>query len=67
MPKIYMSESKSSGLDVTYYRKDRRISFGGWYDHCVGIEPTEMSLGDFFRKLGITLRDCHKALIDDTP
>jgi hypothetical protein len=66
MPKkIYMSESKSSGLDVTYYKTTRRIEFGGWYDHIVGIEPTEMSLREFLNKLGITLRDCEKALIDD--
>ena len=65
MPKLYMSESKESGLDVTYFKSTRRLVFSGWYDHIVGIEPTEMNLGEFLRKLNISLSDCHKALLDD--
>lgn len=61
-PKTIYSSDGRSGVDVTYIRSRRELRMGGWYDSFVGIEPFTLSLGDFLRRLGITLDDCRKAL-----
>lgn len=42
----------------------QRLNINGWYDSFVGIEGDEMSLREFFDKLGITLKDCEKAFLN---
>jgi hypothetical protein len=51
-----------SGVDVSYIRRRRMLSIGGWYDSVVGIASREVPLGEFLRGLGITERDCIAAL-----
>ena len=66
MPKtIYFPPSvvnMRSGIDVTWTPSSGRLYIGGWYDSTVGIEGTDMGLGEFFSALGITEKDCRKAL-----
>ena len=64
MPKtLYFTDSfKFSGIDITYYKTKRKLSIGGWYYGCVGIESKTMSLGEFLKELGITEKDIKKAL-----
>lgn len=50
------------GVDVTYVKRGRRITLGGWYDGMVGMEPCTFTLGEFLTTLGITVDDCRKAL-----
>ena len=63
MPKtIYLPEdAKHSGIDITWTKTAQRLSIGGWYDSCVGICAKDITLGEFFLKLGITEKDCQKA------
>jgi hypothetical protein len=63
MPKtIYIPEdARHSGIDVTWTKSAQRLSIGGWYDSCVGIQSTRITLGEFFQRLGITEADCKKA------
>jgi len=65
MPKtIYLprdGRGDRSGIDVTWTPSALRLGIGGWYDGCVGIESTSMSLGEFFESLGITEAHCRKA------
>ena len=51
-----------SGIDVEYVRSRRILYLGGWYDSFVGIQSVEISLTEFLTGLGITLRDCERAL-----
>jgi hypothetical protein len=63
-----MSEIKQgdrSGVGVYYVKSRQHLSIGGWYDTMCGIEPLELSLGEFLRRLGITAKDCEKALKED--
>ena len=67
MPKtLYVSKSVSVGIDITFTPSTGQLYIGGWYDSCVGIQPETMSLADFFRRLGITEKDCRKALKERT-
>lgn len=52
---------RTSGIDVEWTPSTMRISIGGWYDSSVGIESTNMSLGEFFAALGIEEKHCRKA------
>lgn len=53
-PKYRITYSQNgSGVDVTYYTKSKTISISGWYDHCVGIEPLEITLQDFVEQLNL--------------
>ena len=65
MPKtIYLPERDyegCSGIDVTWTPSAQRLDIGGWYDGCVGIESTSMSLRELFDALGITEKDCKRA------
>lgn len=45
-----------SGIDVQYNRRRDEITIGGWYDSCVGIEPTTLPLRDFLLKIGMQKR-----------
>lgn len=60
MPKtIYLPENaKYSGIDITWTPSAKRLDIGGWYDSCVGISTSSMTLKEFFLKLGITKKDC---------
>lgn len=66
MPKtIYIPKgAKHSGIDITWTPSAQRIDIGGWYDSCVGLQPESMFLGEFFKALGITQKDCKKAFKD---
>lgn len=65
MPKtIYLPEQpeyRHSGIDITWYKTRQILSIGGWYDSMVGIEGEDLTLRDFFDRLGITKKDCQKA------
>lgn len=59
---IYLPEfCRHSGIDITWTPTSQRLSIGGWYDSCVGIENTALTLREFFDKLGITESDCKRA------
>ena len=55
------NEWRNSGIDITWTPSAQRLVIGGWYDSCVGIESHELTLREFFDKLGITEKDCAKA------
>jgi hypothetical protein len=60
--KIYLPEDTvHSGIDVTFVKSSQSLRIGGWYDGMVGISGGEISLKDFFQKLGITEKCCQKA------
>ena len=63
MPKtIFLTnECERSGIDITWTKSKSQLHIGGWYDTCCGIEPTNMTLKEFFDKLGITEKDCKRA------
>ena len=50
-----------SGITITWTKTVRRLDIWGWYDHYVGIDGTSMTLGQFFKRLNITQKDCEKA------
>lgn len=52
---------RSSGIDITWTKSAQRLDVGGWYDDCVGIESTSMSLREFFDLLGIKQSDTERA------
>jgi len=52
----------NSGIVIEFTRRSQKISVYGWYDSCVGIESTTISLADFLTNLGITAAMCEKAL-----
>lgn len=62
MPKtLYVPEdARRSGVDITWTPTANRISVGGWYDSCVGIEGEAFTLREFFDRLGITEAHCRK-------
>lgn len=53
--------AQRSGVSVTWTRSAKRLDISGWYDGCVGIENTGLSLREFFDRLGITEKDCQQA------
>lgn len=63
MPKKFYipADAVRSGIDVKWTKSAQRLSIGGWYDTCVGLEGEAMTLREFFDRLGITERDCKKA------
>ena len=66
MPTVYFpSNATNSGVDITYSKTRQKLCVSGWYDSCVGIEPTTLSLREFFDVLGITEKDCRKAWEND--
>ena len=52
----------SCGISINYVKTPMRVDISGWFDHFVGIEGRSYPLGDLLRLLGITLKDCEKAL-----
>lgn len=58
---IFPPDAQRSGIDVVYIQRRRTLRISGWYDSFVGIEPTEITLRDFFERLNITLKDCQSA------
>ena len=67
MPKsLRFSKSyANSGIEVEFTKSTQMIYVCGWYDSCVGIEGTSLSLKDFLGGLGITDKMCIKALKND--
>ena len=55
------SDADRSGISVQYHVKARSLTIGGWYDSMVGLTSETISLRQFFDRLGITARDCHRA------
>mgnify|MGYP001584196581 FL=1 len=56
---------EDEGIEITYYKTKREIEIGGHYDGgWCGIEGTRMPLGAFLRRLGVTVKDCERALSD---
>ena len=64
MPKkIYIPENaKYDGINVEWTKSTGTLYISGWYDGCVGISGEKIKLEDFFSRLGITEKDCRKAL-----
>lgn len=62
--------SQNSGINITWTASAQRLDISGWYDGCVGISGTAITLSDFFELFGITERDCIRAFqkreIDDS-
>jgi hypothetical protein len=56
----------SNGVTVTYQKRRRKIRLRGWFDHIVGTEPLEVSLGAFLTQLNISLDDIQKALAEQS-
>lgn len=50
-----------SGITVEWTKTRGVLYIDGWYDTRVGIQGTEISLREFFDRLGITSKDCAKA------
>ena len=50
-----------SGIDIAWTPSAQRLVVGGWYDSFVGLESHELTLREFFDRLGITEKDCAKA------
>lgn len=55
------SDYHRSGVEITWTKTAQRLDIFGWYDSCVGIQGDSFQLAEFFRKLGITKKDCDKA------
>ena len=53
---------RNSGISVSYLKSRRILYISGYYDSMIGIEGAEMSLGEFLKALGISLKDCEKEL-----
>jgi hypothetical protein len=49
------------GISVSFTKKTSRIKISGWYDSMVGIEGEEMSLYEFFSRVGVSELDCLRA------
>ena len=60
--RITFGDSAAYGTDVTYIRSRRVFLMGGWFDHIVGMESQEISLGDFLRAFRIGVADVQEAL-----
>jgi hypothetical protein len=60
-PAYFGGDAQHSGIDVTFVRSRGKLYISGWYDSFVGIEGEELSLSEFFKRVGITLKDCEKA------
>jgi len=54
--------SDSQGVEITFTPTAARVDITGWYDQIAGMPTTSLSLKDFLDGLGITLKDCQKAL-----
>lgn len=59
-------ENPHEGIRVMYIQRRKTLRINGFYDMCVGIESTEITLKDFFQRLNITLKDCQGAFKDDS-
>ena len=64
---LFLSSLETSGVDVSYRKRDRALFIGGWYDHMVGIPTVQIGLAEFLRGLGVTDADCRRALKEPTP
>ena len=51
-----------SGIAITYYKTGNNLTISGWYDGCVGIDSTMISLGEFFLQLGIPVGKIKSAI-----
>lgn len=61
---VLPSENSHAGIRVLYIQRRKTLRISGWYDRFVGIEPTEITLADFFKTLNITFKDCQSAFGD---
>jgi len=59
------AEASRSGIKISYTMSNQAIAIFGWYDGFVGIEGESMTLREFFIRLGITEKECHKAFASD--
>jgi hypothetical protein len=70
MPKEFSmppdAAESASGITMRWTPSAQRLDVFGWYDSFVGIEGYQMSLIQFFERLGITPKDCAKAF-ESTP
>lgn len=61
----YGENSRHHGITVLYIQRRKTLRINGWYDDFVGIESTEITLKDFFKRLNITLKDCQSAFKEE--
>ncbi len=47
---------QTSGIQIEYTKSHDVLYISGFYDSCVGIQGTEISVKDFCDRLGIDLR-----------
>ncbi len=47
---------QSSGIQIEYTKSRDALYISGYYDDCVGIQGTEISVKDFCARLGIDLK-----------
>lgn len=59
--KLLPEDATHTGIDVAHIKSANTLRISGWYDGCVGISGGEITLADFFFKLGITEKDCRQA------
>ena len=60
--KLYLPEdAKYAGIDIAYIKSTNTLRISGWYDGMVGISGGEITLADFFSKLGISEKSCKEA------
>jgi hypothetical protein len=57
---------RTAGIELNYVKKRQTLTISGWYDSFVGIEPTQLTLAQFFKRLGITEQDCRLAFQKDS-
>ena len=58
---LYLGNA-SAGIDMAYIKSRKVLCISGWFDHMVGVEGGEIPLSEFLTGLGITLKDCVKAM-----
>lgn len=64
---LFLSEGGDrSGVDVTYTRKTRSLSIGGWYDCFMGIPAQELTLAEFLMLLNVRKADL-VAILQEIP
>ena len=60
MKEVYFCPDYSDrqGISVSFTKSTQRLSISGWYDSTVGIEGAQMTLREFFDRVGINEKDC---------
>lgn len=60
--RFFKGDSGSTGIEITYDHKNRRMYVAGNVDNCKDIQGEIISLHDFCMTLGITKKDIMEVL-----